>query len=837
MKALAWICGVVVAVFVVAYLLLFSSFGNSLLKGSIEKYASNAAGMEVRLDKFELGFSDFDIIASLNNELSLSTKGKYSLLGRSFELVYSTQATSFMDMKIDLSLIGQAKGKFSDFVADGSGTLAGSNIRFAANLKDYAPAQLRLDAKNLDLAAISLIALKKPLLHGKLSAVADIIDGNGTAKISAPNIMVDSAAQKEFGISLPKNFSAALNSDIKAQNNLILAATTLKSPIAQAGAKQTSYDIATGDLKSDFNVNIADLSKLEPIIHQKLSGSIKVDGNAELAQNQLKVLEASIKGLGGEIIATLKDGSINADIKSIKLASALALGGLAPLANADINGVAKITDFDDISKIKGDAQINLNNGVLNHKQMNAALSSDLKADVSFDATSKLNIANSLLNFDAVLNSPVVENLKAKGEYKLNENHIKANINAKIASLSAILGSNVAGGADLKADVEMKNSALSLLDVDFKGFGGSIFAKSKGKDLQAQIKNIQAGNLFALTSFDKLLDGVIDGELSLESLDINNLNGRGELKVSDGVFNQTAMKKLLGGDFPAGAELSAHFKPTFTNSVAYFSSNIKSDLGELSKFDGSYNISKNALDATYSLSVKDLAKLAFLTGTPIKAPLNVNGKISTLASDITASATSDIFSSKTNIKFEKNKLNADIKEAKIEQILKALDYGNFYQGVANARFNYDILAQNGDFDADILKGQLVKTQLTDIISTLLGGRDITHEIYENGKVIGTISKGLINFNANLNSERSKITANNSSVNTNTKALNIPLRANYEKTDFSVDITGTTENPKYKMSSNYLEQKAAEGIGKILGGGKSDDKDSGSKNLLKGLKSLF
>lgn len=841
MKVLAWIFGFLVLVFGLVYVVVFTSFGNALIKPSIEKYASEKIGMELRLEKFELGFSTFDIVATLNNELGLSTKGKYSLFTRQFDLVYSTQALSFNGMDIKLAMNGEAMGSFSNFIANGVGSLAGSNVRFASRIKDYTPLELKLDAKDLDLNALSQIALKKPALHGKISATADIVSTSGKAKITAPKITLDESFSKELGISLPKDFALNLNSDIDANDGIFSAKTELKSPIGTAGAKNTTFNSKTNELTSDFSVDIRDLAKLEPIINQKLKGALKVDGNTKIAQNKMEFLDAKISGLGGEIITNLKDSNLEATIKNIKLANVLALIGQKAIASSDINGKASISNIYDMSNIKGNAELTLSNGVLNHQQMNALLGSDLSADVSFNAQNVLQIANSTLNFTTNLSSPVIESLNAKGEYKLSSADFKADLVGKIADLSAILGSGAKSSADIKANVELKNWVLSGANIDFKGLGGSVLANMKGKGLNAEIKNIEAASLFAFTSLDTLFSGSLNGSFDLESLDMNNLNGRGELSLSGGVLNGAALSKMLGSKFPDNVKFSANFKPTFTNSVAYFSSNLASDIGQLSKFDGSFNISKNILDAAYTLNINDLSALAFLTGVSLKTPLNASGKIITQNQNITATATSDIFGSKTNIKFASGALNADMAGAKIEEILKALGYAQFYTGSTNAKLDYALSTASGKFEADILQARLARSGFTDILSTILVGKDITKEVYENGKITGNINKNLIDFKANLHSNRSDIVVEEGKIDTASKALNIPLRANYEKTDIAVDITGTTDAPKYAISSEYLKQKAKDGIDKLIDkafkGGEGDSKKEGAKELLKGLKNLF
>ena len=839
MKFLAWFCGILLVLVVALYCVLFSSFGNSVLKPFVEKIASEKIGMEFRLEKFELGFSSFDILAIINGELGVESKGKYSLFSSQFDLNYNTQAKSFNGMQIDLSLKGEALGSFDNFVANGSGSLAGSNIRFASRIKDYAPLELKLDAKELDLAALSMIALKKAYITGKLSAVADIAGQEGTAKLNSAKIIITKEAQNDFGISLPANFALSLNSDIKLLGKQVAATTRVKSALANLSAKNTSYNFENGEITSDFNLDIANLAALEPIIKQKLNGSIKVAGNTKIANGAMEFLDAKINGLGGEILASLKDNELNANIKNLKLAQALSLAGLAPLANSDISGTAKITNLNDTKKIKGSANLTLSSGVLNHKQMNALLGSDLSSDVSFNAQNKLEIASGTLNFDSVLNSPVIENLGAKGSYILANADAKIDLAGKIADLGAIFGSGAKSPANIKANVGLKAGELSDGDIDIKGFGGQILAKVKGKALNANIKNIKAEQVLAMTTFGSLFNGEVNAELSLDGLNLQNLNGRGELSVKNGVFNAAAMSKLLEAEFPGNVKFSLNFKPTFTNSVAYFSSNFASDIANISKFDGSYNLQKNALDAAYSANVSDLSKLSFLTGVALYTPLNVSGKIASTNQAINASANSDIFGSNTDITFKSGALNANMKNAKIEQILKALGYEQFYIGSTNMTFDYNTASKLGEFNANILNAHLAKTGLTELISSVLGGRDITTEVYENGVVKGRVTGDIITFDANMHSKRSDINVKQASINTKSKALNIPVSANYEKTDIGIDITGTTEAPKYALSSQYLKQKAEQGVEKLIDKAfkGNDEKADKAKDILNNLKKLF
>ncbi|MDD7741373.1 MAG: hypothetical protein PUJ19_01305, partial [Campylobacteraceae bacterium] len=207
--------------------------------------------------------------------------------------------------------------------------------------------------------------------------------------------------------------------------------------------------------------------------------------------------------------------------------------------------------------------------------------------------------------------------------------------------------------------------------------------------------------------------------------------------------------------------------------------------------------------------------------------------------INASANSDIFGSNTDITFKSGVLNANMKNAKIEQILKALGYEQFYIGTTNMAFDYNTASKFGEFNANILNAHLAKSGLTALISSVLGGRDITTEVYENGVVKGKVTGDIITFDANMHSKRSDINVEQASINTKSKALNIPVSANYEKTDIGIDITGTTEAPKYALSSQYLKQKAEQGVEKLIDKAfkGNDEKADKAKDILNNLKKLF
>ena len=839
MKILAWIFGVLLVICGMIYTLIFTSLGNAILAPRIEAFVSEKIAMPFKLNEFKLGFNDLKISSTINGELSISTSGKYSILDKNLDLKYKIYANSFSSMPLNLNIAGDIKGSFENILANGSGNLAGSKLRYAARIVDFNPLELKLDARNLDLSQLSLIALKKPYLRGFASITADVALKNGTqfgfANINAPKISADNALiNKDYGIKLPKNFNANLNSDISVNNSILTAITTLNTSLANANAQKTSYNLKTNELNTDFNLDIANLANLEPLISQKLNGSVKIALNTQIKNNKMQFLDAQINGLGGNIMAKLVNGELNAQIKDIKLAEALSLASLPPLAKSQINGFAKITGLNNPQNANGNASLKFSKGELDYKQMNKILNSDLKSNIIFTGDTKISVLSGVLNLDALLDSPALKMAKLSAKYELNTASGDADFNANIPNLGLIFGSKAKTSAYIKANANFKNNAITKANIDINGLGGNINATLNNQSLQANINNIQAGNVFAIIAQDELFSGSLNANINLSSLDITKLNGQGQISLNNAVFNAPNLSKMLDVKFPQNSKFNLNAKVSFKDSLAKFNALFNSDLAKLDELNGIYDLKQNALNADFKASVANLANLAFLSGASINAPLNANGKVSMVNGALNAKINSDIFGSQTSANYANDTLNASMQKVKIENILSALGYEKFYLGLANTNFKYNLKNAIGEFDADVLEGKLAQNGLTQLINAVFK-RDITNEIYENGKVYGTINQNNIIVNAKISSPKSNISIEKGAINSATKTLNIPLKANFEKTDLSINITGTTDKPKYNVKSDYLQEKVInKAFDKLI---KNDEKRENTKQILNDLKGLF
>lgn len=859
MKLLKYLGIFLILIVAVLYGLLFTGFGNNLVKPYIEKTVKDKSGFDLKLTKFDLNFKSLDISAIVNGEINADVKGKYSLFSQSFDLDYNVDVQNLNSFKVNLDepmgLNGQIRGKIKDFSANGVGKILDSDVRFLATLKDLKPFDVDLDAKGLNVQKAMKLANQPAFLVGKINAVANIQNGFGEANITSNDLAINKDGLKDKNITIPNNIALDLNSDITLKDNIITASSNLNSKLANVNAKETKFNLDNKNLESDFSLDILDLANLEPFTKQKLNGNLKVDGFTKVIDNKPEFVKFNLVGFGGEVNANLQDKILDAKINSIKIAELMGVASMPKAISGVINGEIKINDVYDFNNIQGSAILNVIDGKINPAELKKMANLDFPQNNNFEISSKTLIENGIINSVSNLASNLfkIDNLKAI--YNLKEKDLKADFKASVDDLSKLkefTKQTLKGNLKASGDVSMKNNALKGLNLNVNTLGGEIKASSNGSNLNADVNNLKLNDIFALIGQNPLASGDLKAKINLSSIDIKNLNGTANINLSNSILNDKELSKMLNKEFPKNIKLNANSDINIANSIANFNAVINSDLANLKKLNGSFDINKNSLNANYEALVNDLSKLAFITGKKMIGSVSLNGEIKKDAKNLVATANSDLFDGKFKANLTNENLKATFDKFKIEKLTHMLDFGEFYEGIGDLVFNYNTLAQKGDFNVDINEGRLTPSKLTTAIS-IATQKDITKEIFNNSYVKGIINQGLVEFKSQMKAPKMDLNVTKGTLDTKTSKINIPVLMNIEKTDITADVTGTTKDPKVNVSSKYLEQKLEKvldkGLDKLLGGKKNNVKDDNSslnndenseedslkdgvKNLLKG-----
>lgn len=842
MRILGVVIGIVVLLLGGVWTLTFTQFGNDLLRPYIENIIVEKTGQKVKLDKFSLRFSSVDIQASLENSVIARVSGKTKLLSQWFDLDYNIIANNLnmSNIKInkEIGLSGKAKGDINDFDINGKGNAFGSNLRFLAKIKEQKPLNLQIDAKKLQIDEI-LKLLNKPIYAvGSVDIVANVKDENGKAngdmnmKIYS-GVINESLVLKDFNVNLPKkmSFNGDINANINDQD--IKATSSLWTTLATLKTTKTSYNLSSAALNSDFKLQVPDLSKLESIAKQPLKGSVDINGDVAIAQNKLLVLNAKLIGLGGNIDATLKDNQLNAIINHIELSNVLALIGKPIALKGVLNGEAKISDLNP-KKLKGNLSASIKNGEILSAGMKSLSGIDFPSGIVFNQNLEANLAGEEVGFLMKLASNLLSIPSLKGQYNINNSDLSAEYNVMVSELSkleSITKQKLSGKVEIDGNVEVKNQQLAALNTNAQILGGTIKTSLKNNTLIAKASKIGIENIFALIGQNPLAKGILELDAKFEPFDVKNLNGNLSLNVANGGFMAENMSKILEKDFPKDVKFSLKANSDIKSNIANFDANFLSDLLNLNSIKGKFDIEKSVLDSKYELGLPDLSKLKFLANRDLKGKIDANGDLK-FNKELEFSLNSDIFKGKLRADLKSNIFTAKLDKFIIKELTQMLTYPNFYDGTANLNANYNLKSSIGDFNLDIIEGRLVKSGLTNAISFAVQ-KDIAQEVYKDGYVKGNINKNLIDFQANMKAQKSELNITKGTFDSLTSKLDIPVQMNIEKTDLNVHVTGTTQEPKYDVKSDYLEKKIDKGIGKLIDKNMNEKDANKTKKLLKGL----
>lgn len=241
-----------------------------------------------------------------------------------------------------------------------------------------------------------------------------------------------------------------------------------------------------------------------------------------------------------------------------------------------------------------------------------------------------------------------------------------------------------------------------------------------------------------------------------------------------------------------------------------------------KIEGDLKLFEKAYDLVYDINIKDLSKLEKFTSTKLNGDFKTNGKIVGDVKLLTIDGKSDVASSNTTYHieltdFNPSKIVANIKNAKIEELLSIVGQPIYSKGLLN--IDADILSAN----TNALDGKVITTILNgDLNEPLINksfDQNITIPITYNTKITtnlkDTFANSVIDFNSNI-------------LNLDTKKTSYDINKGDLTTDYKLsvpDLSKLQDFTKNKLRGNvvvdgdvkYIDKKLyADGLSNIFGG---------------------
>lgn len=553
-KFLLILLGLIVVILVAVFVLLFTPFGNNILKPQIQNQIDKYSPIPLTLDTFSLGFGSINVVLNSNDDINITSNGTFSLLSQSMDITLNVllknplAKTSPSATPKEFLIENAIKGKISDFEIHTVSNSLDGDFRINTNVINFKPLKIVANIKNLQLESILALIGKKPYAKGKIDIIANIVGDNnmkfnGQALAKINNGEISSKLVKEdFGVVVPNNsFIVNLLGNFDGEN--VIHKFEFLSNVGNINSNGSTA-IKTLNTNSTYNVDISDLAPLTPIIGMPLRGEfrtngkivggakwINVDGSSDIADS------ATTYSLSLENYSTPKDVILK--IKNLKVEKLLYMLVQPIYANGVLNANADLKNIS--SGINGDYNHTIN-GVIDGKVVNSEFDmampntgykhnanikftngiGKLNADLITDMAN-LNVKEALINLDSLgVNAPYIINIK----------DLK-----KLAFITSkkLKGSLVANGDVVWTPTSLRGSMKSDL------FGGNLDVELNNNLVSATIKNMNSLGVLDMLQYPKIFDSAINGALKY---DRQTQRGNMEFILSRGSFSNNKLMSIL-----------------------------------------------------------------------------------------------------------------------------------------------------------------------------------------------------------------------------------------------------------------------------------------------------
>ncbi len=827
-KILYGIVAFIVVLLIAFYTLLFTSFGNNIVANFIQDKIKQSTGLDANITQFNLRFSSLDIEANLANMAELKLEGNLSLFRLGFDLDYiisldKNYAKNLgLNLKQNLAFSGKISGKSSDFIVDGRGYLFGSNVLLDARIYDYSPIALNLSANDLQISELLALFGRGNLAKGTIDIASKIsakdLKPDGNAIIKLDNTYINYAEiKKEFNIDLPENSNLKAEILANIKDDTVYAVSRIYNAYLTLQTQKTLYNLTQNALNTDFDLLVPNLAKLEKLTKTKLNGSSGVKGDASVVNNVLSSLNANVIGLGGEVIARLKNNQLNVNASNASLEKILALVGYGSIVSGNLNAnlVSEGLDFANFN-----ADVKINNAKLNSAEVKKIAKLELP-DTSFSLDAKAKAKNSNISYNALLASNLLNIKKLNGTYDLKSAELSTDLNAFIDDLSqfnAITGQNLQGKAEFSAKAHIIGSQVQNLNADANIAGGLIKADSNGKKLDLDISKLDLSKVFTIVGMPNYASGIVNAKVRLDDMNFNNLNGKISADAK-GILNAAVLSQIMDKKFPENTNYDLNVKADLKNNIADFEGVLNSSLANLSNLKGKFDINKMILNSDYVLDIADFSKLGFLLDRKLKGKASFNGNIGFDKTLNFTALSKNLFEGKLDSALKNNILNAKLEGVDLSTLANGLDFIDIYQGKANLEAKYNLVSEQGEVNVDMKEGKLKPNAITAALK-LITLKDITTDVFHTANAKALINKENIKLDLNMQADRSYVLISSGMLNSKSGSLKLPFDIKIDRANFKGNITGTTQNPQVKLEAssvvnsikNIIGDKAQDGVQK-------------------------
>jgi hypothetical protein len=557
MKYIGWLFGVLLFFVGIIYTLLFTSFGNGIVKPLIETEIQKQTHLPSHLTQFSLGLSAMDIVLEINPHNTITLKGNYSLFSQSLDLNYDIGLRELATLepltkkKLNDSFLSNGKvvGDMKFLTISGKSDVAKSNTTYKVELSDLNPTSIIANVSNLDLASLLHIIDEKKYADAAVDLSVNFrnirihhLDGE-ILLLTKEGILNSHVMKKDFQITIPKT-RFSMNLDAKLKGDDINYRYLLKSNLAKISSSgKVQPDPLHVALK--YGLNVQELAVLKPITNADIRGALRLSGEVKGSKEKMVVSGrsdiADSKTTFEALLKAFKPKSLKANIKDLKLQKLLYMIKQPHYADALFDLDVDITNAD-MKNLQGVVNSRIKKGLLDSKYLTKAYKfTAMMPKTKFHATTFSVLQKNNIDTKADIVSTLADLNVKKAHFDMKDSSIKSDYKVKVHNLDNLY---FVTGRHLKGSIIANGELNKAKDLDFTMHsnvaGGKVDAKLHNDDFHADINKLHTLDILDMLIYPKIFKSDIDAKM-----DYNLVAQKGTFKglLSKGTFTKNKVLDL------------------------------------------------------------------------------------------------------------------------------------------------------------------------------------------------------------------------------------------------------------------------------------------------------
>ena len=590
------------------------------------------------------------------------------------------------------------------------------------------------------------------------------------------------------------------------------------------------------DLK--YKVDFKELKTLKPLTSMELQDSFITEGSIKGNNKILDIKGSSnVAKSNTNYSVTLKEfnpSKIIAKVENLDLPALLHMLQQKEYASAKVN---LDLNFNSIAahNLDGNVLLVTKNGTLNRTVMKKDFNITIpKTDFSMNLDAKLKGDD--VDYKYMLDSNLAK-ITSSGNVKPEplKVDLKYGVHvAELAVLKPVTNADLRGALKLSGTLKGTKESMMLLGKSDIAASNTTFGVNlkdfAPKSAQFAIKHLKLQKLLYMIKQPHYADAFLDIDGDIKNADPKNLKGDVVTTVTKGLLDSKFLTKAykFKSRMPRTTfHLRADTK--LNKNLIDTKLDLYSTLANLHNKKIRFNTKDGSLESDYRVSIKDLNRLYFATERHLKGGLNANGNVKK-AKDLDFTMHSDIAQGRVDAKLHNDDFHADLTKLQTLDILDMLIYPKIFKSNIDAKLDYNLVAQKGDFKGYLSDGMFTRNGVLDLTKQY-AHIDLYKQRFK-GDVGAKINKENIVASLDLKSNTSSIVTKNTYLNSKTKRIKSVIEINANGNPLTVKLSGNVMKPKVQVdASKILKKEATKAVTKELQ--KHLGKDVNVGNLLKGL----